>query len=754
MDALQRFESQLAARVEAAATQAAVRPPAAALAALGAAPQQVGAWVTCTAAFPGCYEVVLQLALPTQSSQDNGFMQQLQQHIQAAAEQVAAERVQTGGVVGVNLHQGLPLDDWQLQQPDGVPAASLAVEAADSATSAPEESAAQPPSAAHHQACNTAGTASPLAATAPSSTTDTEPYRRAIACSAPSGVYVQPAVLSCSSPGAALTAVQLRMAGCLLHQLLHAGLCSVRVVVSSQLPTPRLLLDCAWQLPGTAERGASVTPSPAADQGAVAEEGCVQLQLPLSSVLADQQIQVLTVVLLAGGSAAAANAWERDLAVPAFNVWQMSQATADSQSGQGPSAVIAQLPLLVLPSGAASELQQLMARTASEGLPSSFAYAQLYPLLRDLGAVLCSAAGDGDAAQQALRLQVLHALSACFTEHGLQLCQQLLPAWQTLSDSSAGGASQTGLVGTGGAVAAGSSRLGAAGMVGDALSSELHSKGGAAFNGNSGGGSHPAVDLGVPGVGVTHAAARPPSAYHVGWKAMLCGFPPPVEAAYMSYKAVIMRKTDLGLMLISTVGFVAMCVKLLATLVSQGGAGADQVQAYLAVLCALFVAIHAAMRTVVWAAGVVPQLGALQQWRSAVLYGGPTLVMCIIAGCLCRGGWLGSSGHGACSRPNVVDPPHGTTPCCTPHDSWGWCAKHSMLLSGAGFAVGHCVFCSVWAAKARYFRLWVTADGCGGGYGASGNCSRFGSAHAQVFCPAHWPEGIVSVPSHVMWHTC
>jgi hypothetical protein len=120
-----------------------------------------------------------------------------------------------------------------------------------------------------------------------------------------------------------------------------------------------------------------------------------------------------------------------------------------SPSGQGNSssdhthaAVLAKLPLLVLPPAAASDLQALATGlTAEQGLAPAAAYQELLPLLQDLAVVLThhgssprpstSSAGPAvlgqlESSQQALLQSLVAALLACFEQQGMVHCMHLL----------------------------------------------------------------------------------------------------------------------------------------------------------------------------------------------------------------------------------------------------------------------------------------------------------------------------------------
>jgi hypothetical protein len=450
-------------------------------------------------------------------------------------------------------------------------------------------------------------------------------------------------------------------------QLLRAGHRSVRVVVTCQQPGAAPLADDSWQL----------TPSTAA---AAAQDLSLPLQLQLSQNTQQQQGRqalALSVVVLAGSmqSSTTHNAAPADALSPAGAA---DAATAASTS-QASAAILAKLPLLVLPAGAAAELQQLAAGMVLEGLQPAAAYQELLPLLQDFAVVLSSsssssgthrhgsAEGSQQQQQQHRQQHLLGAVAAalldCFEQHGLAECAKLLTncagtAAQAValrveqSSSNSKEADVAGNAAAEGAAEAASSKLWSskslqddcAGCAPVSSSSSSSSMGSAASckpsssSNTNAGQEATGCSTGVQQQQQSGQPASDAGTLVVCYKTLLFGFPAAVEPAYLAYKAAALRSTDFLSVLSYGVGLTATAVKLMCSM-------ADSRMLRIMVLQAGFLFIHAVTHFLIWAAGAgVPQLVALQQWRNTVLAGSATLAICMFAATSLRGGiWAAAS---------------------------------------------------------------------------------------------------------------
>jgi hypothetical protein len=366
LDDADRFQAQLAEAVQAAVT-ASLTPPNGQHHHHQQQQQHVAAFVSDAAAFPGCWQLVMQLVLPA------GQQVQLQQQaLQQAAQQVLA------------AWQECSLHSMQLLSIEPA-AATPAVEVTNEATGREVQPAQQQlPS---------------VAAELP----HLQPVALNIADNSSSS--------SSSSATAGAATAELWIPAAQVQQLVEAGKRSVRVVVTpAQLPAGQLLLDKTWQLPSTAAAAAGYEEDTAGGQlpltaaAAAVEAGAalpvhtaaserthkplrLQLQLPLGSAAASAATltpataaaSVLSVTLLVGGDAApAGNVFSaspgtgaagspRSAAAAASAAAELSEPQLAAEHNHRPAHVLAKLPLLLLPAAAADELQQLYTALIAAG---------------------------------------------------------------------------------------------------------------------------------------------------------------------------------------------------------------------------------------------------------------------------------------------------------------------------------------------------------------------------------------------------
>jgi hypothetical protein len=651
------FQQQIAGAVEAAVQQvAADTAPYGAVVNRPAQQEQPAVMVSGVAAFPGCYQLVMHVVVPQRQAIDDQ-LQELQQQIQCAAQGVLdTYYVSTDcSLLSTQLQPALP----ELSVATAAPAAVVAaVLAADNAQ---------------------AGAALRLTG--------------AVAAAAAAGVYMHPVAVAlpdCSSgssgtlEGAAVLAAS-TMNVCIgqqtVAQLLQAGHSSVRVAVTSPLPGAAPLMDDTWQLPTSTV--------------AVSEDGAVLLRLQLCSLegtSANQQRPVvLSIVVLAASTPV-----DKPIAAPA----DIPPSGQDNSSSDHPhAAVLAKLPLLVLPPAAAAELQALCTGlTAEQGLSPAAAYQEVLPLLQDLAVVLTHdesssmhPAGSGQSSQHALLQPLMAALLACFEQQGMVHCPELLQGLAAATDAaaplqlaavkisveqqgSAAATAETSLIATGAATGSATG----SGVQTSVVSAELLMLGrlaslsshGSGSSGSSGKGSsfsnsNTAVSSKLTGSSSYEtmsssqdAEADLPTAQphqarqmalagttlELGFRSLVFGFPAGVEAAYLAYKSEVLRNSDFLSMLSYSAGLFASSLKMACAVMSSSA-----VQARVTALRAGFLIIHVITHALMWAAstGAVPRLIALQQWRNTVLVGGVTLALCMFAGVALSEGMCGTAGVAA-----------------------------------------------------------------------------------------------------------
>jgi hypothetical protein len=584
------------------------------------------------AAFPGCWQVVLHLVLPQQELgqqlQGEAAEQQLQQALQAAAQEVAAAWPQSGGLVGMQLGQ-------QQQQHAEVHVHSFAAAAGRAAMQD------QLIAAAAAEAGAPAGHAEAYVLNSLASVTGLE--------AAAAGFYLQPVVLpgNSSSSGDGVTAVELCIAPAALQLLQAVSQHNLRVVVAASrsdafnaVDAGCGLLDQAWEL-SNAPPGA-------------AGEACVPLQLQLPATF---EPQLLSVVVLQDASTAAADEGQAAAAAEAAN------------DGDASAAVLAKLPLLVLPPAAAEELQGLYTGlTAEQGLPPAAAYQEVLPLLQDLASVVSNTQHGSCAAQHQLHRAMLSALEECFEANGMEACQQLL----ALLDASAAAAAAAADDGAASvqaeptaaqpAAAAAAPRCSTAAKdteefdeaAGQAVHSQHLIRNNNSTRSSSGsssccsascdsveGSTSAASTPAMAALHVCDAGAVPGSACQVSALSVLFGFPSAAAQAYASFKCTHMVKLDFLCMMIYAIGLVPTVRKFLLMLAQ----GSSTIQLLAAAFRALFVAIAFATRALVWAAGMWPhRLGFLHRWRNMLLIGSLSAILLIpTVGVLYGGMWRAAS---------------------------------------------------------------------------------------------------------------
>uniref|UniRef100_A0A383VC38 Uncharacterized protein n=1 Tax=Tetradesmus obliquus TaxID=3088 RepID=A0A383VC38_TETOB len=642
------FQLQLAAAVEASVLAASAATGDAAGSAAAQQQQQTAVMVTGVAAFPGCWQVVMHLVLP-QGADLGSQLQQLQQQVQEAAQGVLAAHAASAADCRLMsaLLQPLVAEGYQASAGQATATAAAAAAAAAVGTLA----------------------AAPAVAGMPA------------AVAAAGGVYMHPAALplppSSSSSSGELpeTAVNVCIAQSTLAQLLAAGQRSVRVVVTAQQPGQALLLDATWQLLPIAEAGTN------------------DLQLPLLLQLSNnegmqdgihQQQPVASVMVLASNRLENSTGQATSSPAAATEAESLEAALQGSSRSHPHAAVLAKLPLLLLPHAAAAELQQLHAGLSADGLAPAAAYQELLPLLQDLAVVLGGAAAAQAGSAAASRHHLLDvlkgAIAACFEQQGLVSCLQLLhnagvstaEAEAVAADAAA--AAPVLLVGSHasevqhGNTAAAAAALSPAGAPADS---------GGASNGKQGSlglanrveleqgqlerlmpsctsssgtssssitasskptGSSSSAEAGeAPSTG--QQAAVTGTAPTVGFSTLVFGFPASMEAAYLAYKSRTLRCSDFLSMITYAMGL-AVSVTRLTWCVATGSA----VQARIAALRGAFLIVHVITHGVLWAASTAAQhrqrLAALQQQRSAVLAACVSLALSVFAAAaLCRGAW-------------------------------------------------------------------------------------------------------------------
>jgi hypothetical protein len=350
--------------------------------------------------FPGCWQVVMHLLLPQQDFeqqlQGEAGEQQLQQALQAAAEHVAAAWPQSGGLLDMQLGQ------QQQQQHEGVHVHSFAAAAGRAAMQD------QLMAAAAAEAGGPAGHAETYVLDSLATLTGAQ--------AATAGIYLQPVVLpgNSSSSSSDNATAELCIAPAAV-QLLHAARHNIlRIVVAaacsdapSAVEARCVLLDQTWELSNAPVGAIGGTRLP------------LELQLPAT---VEPQAQVLSVVVLQNAPTAAVSEGPASAEAAAE-----AEAEAAAGIGDASAAVLAKLPLLVLPAAAASELQALATGlTAEQGLAPAAAYQELLPLLQDLASVVSNMQHGSSASQNPLHRAMLAALEECFEAHGMEACQQLL----------------------------------------------------------------------------------------------------------------------------------------------------------------------------------------------------------------------------------------------------------------------------------------------------------------------------------------
>lgn len=277
----------------------------------------------------------------------------------------------------------------------------------------------------------------PVAAVLPAAVGDSHSYRAA----QPAG-HQSPVVL---------------VAGYVAADLIEQGYSSIRAVVTKQ-PQGAIIWDQSWvlQAPAAAEPAAG---------GVQVASNCVRLPLSWQGLLqsaalgaADneqqqRQVEVLSVVVLAEGQQlGSTNSSNSSLAglAPATTGLHDRGVTAATAAGQN-GAVVAQLPLLLLPAGPQQELQQLMADqlTAAAGVEAESdyvnAFQQMLPILQDWSTVTImesqgnsslqtgSGSSSGSAEQHSRQYvfsSLCNALASLFREHDMGQCLGLLQGQQ------------------------------------------------------------------------------------------------------------------------------------------------------------------------------------------------------------------------------------------------------------------------------------------------------------------------------------
>jgi hypothetical protein len=581
------------------------------------------------AAFPGCWQVVLHLLTSetdhlSLAQEHESAEQQLQQALLAAAQGVAANWPSCGGLMNMQLN--LLLQQQQQQQQEALQVSSYPVAAGAAAlqdrlvAAAASETAAAP--AGHAQAALLDSFAS---------LTGLEV--------AAAGIYLQPVVLplagsliSSSSGNSSSSADNTPVATLCMSQaaarlLQHAGQLELRVVVTAAPYSTSSTAASASEsvlLDQTRQFG-----SMAAEAG-TAEHVCLPLPLQLPS---SDRPQVLAVTVLADRAAAPGHAMHPS------------------------AAVLAKLPLLVLPPAAAAELQALCTGLIAEkGLLPAAAYQEVLPLLQDLAVVLAAAEVGRATAQNQLHEAMLAALQNCFVAHGLTACMELLqPAASNCTCSTADGtatvhatpqlsAAAPTIAATAVAAAASGSQLApdpaASTKVGRpakvSRSSSAHVSGSSSSSTLAPTtASHNCV--GPAGAAEGWKAASPLAACHVTLWTVLFGFPAAAGQAYAHFKCMEMRRCDVLCMLIYAVGFVPSFSRVLLLLV-QGYTANQLLKACFRVLV---LATMFAARALVLASTTWPQhVGRLQRWRSAILAGAIHVIFIVPAvAVVCGGVW-------------------------------------------------------------------------------------------------------------------
>jgi hypothetical protein len=382
-------------------------------------------------------------------------------------------------------------------------------------------------------------------------------------------------------------------------------------------------------------------------------------------------------------SAAPAGTETADAAADAAAAGQ--EAADGSSSHAAPTAVLAKLPLLVLPPAAAAELQALHTRlTAEQGLSPAAAYQEVLPLLQDLSVVLSSnlllssnstssdehGADRADAMQQHGDAQgmvqlLVDALLQCCEQQSLTECSKLVVGYVCIAAHAAvapagkeseetqlqavAEATAAACDGDAHCTAAVASSLGGACMQGtdnSSSSSSANMQGDKVAGSSSGSGLNSTTYSQAASAPAAGQQQQPSSGQHatgpgtltVGLGTLLGGFPAAVEPAYQSCKATALRNSDFLSMLSYGVGLTATVVKVMSSVTDSSALR------FLALQPA-FLFIHAVTHVAVWAAETgVHRLVALQQWRNALLAGSATLAICLIAATSERGGmWAAGS---------------------------------------------------------------------------------------------------------------
>jgi hypothetical protein len=390
--------------------------------------QPVAAFVSDVAAFPGCWQLVMQLVLP--AGQEGCIQQRL---LQAAAEQV------------LGSWPDCSLQSMQLLSVEPAAAAAAGAAAAAAVEEEEEDSVAATGSAVVPAEQQLPSVAAEL------------PYLQPVAV-AIAGDNSSSSSNVCGNAAAAAATAWLWIPAAQVQQLVQAGQRSVRVVVTpAQLPAGQLLLDKTWQLPSTAAPAAAE--ADAAPSATAAASECkdnlkpVRLQLQLSLGIAAGSAEMMTpaiaaasvlsaTVLAGGGATAAASAAAAAAAsAAAAAAAEPSEPQTAEERTPRPAHVLAKLPLLLLPAAAADELHQLYTALVAAGASCSTAYQQLLPLLQDMAGVLMHAAAAAAASDvgstastahqssssSSLMAEIVDELAACFARQGMDSCLQLLP---------------------------------------------------------------------------------------------------------------------------------------------------------------------------------------------------------------------------------------------------------------------------------------------------------------------------------------
>jgi hypothetical protein len=628
--------------------------------------------ITQCTSFTGCWQVVFHAALSPATAE----------HLQDAEAATSSSMDEQLWQLAREVLQSWP--GWELQHVEALAVAAAAEEEE-------EEGDRVEPAAAREDA---------VAESAPAATTAAAAIAEVAWADAFGvlGVFLRPVAVAAGSssddePQDAPTAadasngavVELCIPGGAVQQLLSGGRSKLRVVVSGPAGQPQhqssgssssssiVLLDQEWDLQHLAAAAAAhgVGLGGDDDRAAAAEHHGyptdVCLQLDLGSAV---------------GSSTAAAELPRMLRVVVIAAPSSSDRTSASTAAEASTCrLVAYLPLLVLPTAAQQELQQLFDAAVAAGLTCSEAYQQLLPMVQDWATVLlwpgcCSssstagqtisdaAAGQAGstAQQQELSLHVLFdALSASFAEFKMAECLALLTQqFEKLQQQQQQQVRQEAVA----EVADGSSSMLAAGCSVSEVSpaikqhvecSEKHDKSQSKAADSSS--CSPAGPSATPGAGSAalrqpHSAetAAPLSVYRVSWKTIWLGFrDAAVQREYVSYRSTELKLQDYGILLFYSIGCVAMLCKAGMLLASSNTTAAHQLR---------IVAIKGSMVFFNWLPFVLLWLAAkwhsgsrtsalqlrvgllLRQRRGAVLIAACMIEHAIVHTCLWeRGAW-------------------------------------------------------------------------------------------------------------------